>query len=135
MGWKLECFARMIAMQGGPLGFMDNPERFLPEATVIREIPAHGPGYVSALDGEALGLAVVALGGGRQVESDEIDPAVGLSGLLRLGDRVTKGAPLAVIHAAREDAALQAAQSVLHAISLGPESPLLPGIVHERITA
>ncbi len=134
-GRAAERFGRIMAAVGGPLHFVENWSRYLPEASVILEVPAPSSGYVTAMDGEALGLAVVALGGGRQVEDDVIDPAVGISEIVRLGDKIDKGAPLAVIHAAREDAARQAAQSVLHAISLGPESPSLPGIVHERITA
>ncbi|GAA6158579.1 thymidine phosphorylase [Ruegeria sp. HU-ET01832] len=134
-GRAAERFGRMMAAVGAPLHFVDNWSRYLPEASVILEVPAPSTGYVTAMDGEALGLAVVALGGGRQVESDVIDPAVGISNIVRLGDKLDKGAPLAVIHAAREDAAQQAAQAVLQAISLGPDSPSLPGIVHERITA
>ena len=126
-------FGRMVAAQGGPLGFVDNWARFLPEANVIREVPALEDGYVTALDGEALGLAVVALGGGRQVESDVVDPAVGLSGLVRLGAQVTRGQPLAVIHAGREDAA-RGAQAVLRrAISIGPAPLGVPELIHERI--
>ncbi|WP_170788961.1 thymidine phosphorylase [Ruegeria lacuscaerulensis] len=134
-GRAAERFGRMMAAVGAPLHFVDNWSRYLPEASVILEVPAPSTGYVTAMNGEALGLAVVALGGGRQVESDLIDPAVGISDIVRLGDKLDKGAPLAVIHAAREDAAQQAAQAVLQAISLGPASPALPGIVHERITA
>jgi thymidine phosphorylase len=134
-GRAAERFGRMMAAVGAPLHFVDNWSRYLPEASVILEVPAPSTGYVTAMNGEALGLAVVALGGGRQVESDVIDPAVGISDIVRLGDKLDKGAPLAVIHAAREDAAQQAAQAVLQAISLGPDSPALPGIVHERITA
>lgn len=133
-GRAAERFGRMLAAVGAPLQFVENWSRFLPEASVILEVPASEAGYVTAMDGEALGLAVVALGGGRQVEDDVIDPAVGISDIVRLGDRIEKGAPLAVIHAAREDAARQAAHTVLRAINVGPNSPSLPGIVHERIT-
>ncbi|MDA7964973.1 thymidine phosphorylase [Ruegeria sp.] len=133
-GRAAERFGRMMAAVGGPVHFTDNWARFLPEANVIREIPAPYDGYVAAIDGEALGLAVVALGGGRQVESDEIDPAVGLSNLLTLGTRVSKGEPLAVVHAAREEAASQAAATVLQAVTLSETPVDAPNLVHERIT-
>ncbi|MCV6584196.1 MAG: thymidine phosphorylase, partial [Marinibacterium sp.] len=128
-------FGRMMAAVGGPVQFVDTWSRFLPEASVITEVPSPRDGYITAIDGEALGLAVVALGGGRQVESDVIDPAVGLSNMVRLGERVTKGAPLAAVHAAREDAAAQAAQSVVAAITIGDAPVAVPDLVHERITA
>ena len=133
-GAAAECFARMIAAQGGPLGFMDNPDRFLPEATVIREVTAHGPGYVSALDGEALGLAVVALGGGRQVEGDVIDPAVGFSNVAALGRKVSKGDVLAVVHASHPDQADRAERTLRHAITIGDTVPTIPELIQAQVT-
>lgn len=134
-GRAAERFGRMMAAVGGPLGLVEDWARYLPEASVILEVTAQDEGYVSAMDGEALGLAVVALGGGRQVESDVIDPAVGLSGLVRLGDKVSAGTPLAVVHAAREDAAQRAAQAVRAAITIGPAPVPVPELVQERILA
>jgi len=132
-GRAAEVFARMVAAQGGPLAFVDNWARFLPEAPVIREVPAPRAGYVTAMDGQALGLAVVGLGGGRQVETDTVDPAVGLSDVVSLGDRVDKGQPLVRIHAAREDAADAALRAVQAAITLGDDAPALPPLVIERV--
>ncbi len=132
-GRVAERFGRMIAAMGGPVEFVDNWSRFLPEANVIREITATQDGYVQSIDGEALGLAVVSLGGGRQVEADVIDPAVGLSAVVRLGAKVAKGQPLAVVHAGREDAARQAERTVRAAIELGPNEPDVPPLIHERI--
>ncbi|WP_170581303.1 thymidine phosphorylase [Ruegeria arenilitoris] len=134
-GRAAERFGRMMAAVGGPLGLVDDWARYLPEASVILEVTAQDEGYVAAMDGEALGLAVVALGGGRQVESDVIDPAVGLSGLVRLSDKVSAGTPLAVVHAAREDAAQRAAQAVRAAITIGPAPVPVPELVQERILA
>ena len=133
-GQVAERFGRMIAAVGGPLGFVDNWQRFLPEATVIQEVTARQSGYITAIDGEALGLAVVRLGGGRMVESDRIDPSVGLAGLVRLGQKVEKGTPLAVVHAAREDAA-RAAEDTLHsAITIASQPPVLPALIHKSIS-
>ncbi|WP_170337648.1 thymidine phosphorylase [Ruegeria arenilitoris] len=134
-GRAAERFGRMMAAVGGPLGLVEDWARYLPEASVILEVTAQDEGYVTAMDGEALGLAVVALGGGRQVESDVIDPAVGLSGLVRLGEKVSDGTPLAVAHAAREDAAQRAAQAVRAAITIGPAPVPVPELVQERILA
>jgi thymidine phosphorylase len=132
-GRAAERFGRMIAAMGGPVGFVGNWARFLPEANVIREVVATEAGYVAAINGESLGLAVVALGGGRQVESDVIDPAVGLSGLVRLGGRLEKGDVLAVIHAAREDAADRAEAAVRRAIVFADAPPDVPDLIHEMV--
>ncbi len=133
-GRAAERFGRMMAAVGGPVQLVENWARFLPEANVIQEVPAPETGYVTAIDGEALGLAVVALGGGRQVESDVIDPSVGLSDLVRLGAKVAKGQPLAVVHASREDTAHQAAQTVLNAITVAADPVTPPELIHERIS-
>ena len=132
-GQAAEAFARMCRAQGGPVGFVENWARFLPEANIIREVKAPETGYITAYDGEALGLAVVALGGGRQVETDTIDPAVGLSDLLPLGTRVTKGTPIARIHASRESAATVAEAAVLAATTFGA-APAPQPLIFERLS-
>lgn len=133
-GHAAERFGKMIAAMGGPVHFVENHARFLPEATVIREVAAAKSGTLRAIDGEALGRVVVALGGGRAVESDVVDPAVGLSGVLRLGDKVTKGQPLAVIHAARPDQADRAEAAVRAAFTLGAQAVKTPALIHARVS-
>ena len=122
-GQAAEKFGAMVYAMGGPVRFVEDWTRFLPEAPVIREVPAPATGTISAIQGEALGLAVVALGGGRQVESDIVNPAVGLSDVVALGDKVTKGQPLARVHAAREAQADAAVQAVQSAITIGGQAP------------
>ncbi|MFP7570209.1 thymidine phosphorylase [Marivita sp. S2033] len=132
-GAAAETFARMVAMMGGPVRFVEDWARFLPEAPVIREVPAPASGTIASIDGEALGLAVVALGGGRQVETDRVNPAVGLSDVVSLGDTVTKGQPLARVHASRESRADDAVNAVVSAISIGAATSH-PSLVQEHIT-
>lgn len=132
-GRAADRFGRMIAAQGGPLRFVEDWARFLPEATVIREVTAQAAGYIAAMDGEALGLAVVALGGGRQVESDAVDPAVGFSSVLPLGTWVEKGQPILRIHASREGAARRAEEAVRAALAISDQAPDVPPLIHERI--
>ncbi|MCT4557872.1 MAG: thymidine phosphorylase [Pelagimonas sp.] len=132
-GAAAERFGQMVYALGGPLQFVESWQRYLPEAPVIREVPALASGQVTAIDGEALGLAVVHLGGGRLVETDLVNPAVGLAEVVRLGDKITKGQPLAVVHAAREAQAEQAALAVQGAITLGDAGPDLPPLISERI--
>ncbi|PIE13170.1 MAG: thymidine phosphorylase [Rhodobacterales bacterium] len=132
-GRAADVFGRMVAAQGGPVTFVEKWQRFLPEATVIREIPAPCAGYVTAIQGEALGLAVVELGGGRQVESDVVNPAVGLSDVVGLGQPIARGQPLARIHAAREDAADRAERTVINAIEIADQGPGPGPLIHERV--
>ncbi|MGJ8590687.1 MAG: thymidine phosphorylase, partial [Yoonia sp.] len=132
-GRAAERFGKMIAEMGGPVQFVENWTRFLPEATIIVAIPAPEAGYVSAIDGEALGMAVVALGGGRMLETDQINTAVGLSEVVRLGTKVAKGDPLAVIHAVRSEDAEKAAKTVRSAITLSDNPVKSPDLIVERV--
>lgn len=132
-GRAAERFGMMIAEMGGPVQFVESWNRFLPEATIIGEIPAPEAGYVSAIDGEALGMAVVALGGGRMLETDQINTAVGLSEVVRLGTQVAKGTPLAVIHAVRSEDAEQAARAVRNAITISAKPVKSPDLILERV--
>ncbi|MBY6160401.1 thymidine phosphorylase [Mameliella alba] len=133
-GAAAERFGRMIYALGGPLSFVEDWRRFLPEATVILEVPAQTDGVVTAIDGEALGLAVVDLGGGRRVETDQVNPAVGLSDVVRLGTRLSRGQPLCRVHAAREEQAAAAALAVIKAVTLGDAAPADVPLVLERVS-
>ncbi|SFD93555.1 thymidine phosphorylase [Roseivivax sediminis] len=131
-GAAAERFGRMVDAMGGPRGFVENWARLLPEAPVVREVPAQEDGVVEAIDGEALGLAVVALGGGRQVEGDRVDPAVGLTDVAPLGTVVAKGQPLARVHAGREGQAEAASRAVQSAMRIGPDAEV-PALVRGRV--
>jgi thymidine phosphorylase len=133
-GRAAERFGQMVAAMGGPLQFTENWGRFLPEATVIREVTAKQTGYISAINGEVLGLAVVALGGGRRVETDKINPAVGFSDIVRLGAKVTRGQPLGVVHAGRPDKADAAEFELRKAITISAGAAVTPpDLIVERI--
>jgi len=132
-GAAVEHFARMVAAQGGPRGFAETWARHLPEAPVITEVPSPETGYVQAIDGRALGACVVGLGGGRSVESDLVDPAVGLGTVVSLGQWVERGQPLLRVHAARLGAAEQAVADLPGAFHIGHTPPEQPPLVHERV--
>ena len=73
----------MVAALGGPRDLLERPDRYLARAPVVQDIAAAEEGIVAAIDTRALGLAVVALGGGRVRVEDRIDPAVGLDSARR----------------------------------------------------
>jgi len=122
-GAAAERFARMVAALGGPADVLSAPG--LATAAVQRDVPAPRAGFVAPQHVRAIGLAIVALGGGRARPGDRIDPSVGLSHVLPVGTAVPAGAPMARVHAATEAAAdaavraLQAAMPVADAAQAG----------------
>ncbi len=131
-GHAMVCFASMVRAMGGPPDIAEDWHTHLPKAPVVGHVPAPISGQIAAIDGEALGLAVVRMGGGRQVESDRINPAVGLSDMVELGQHVNRGDPIATIHAADEDTAEATARAVLRAVTIGA-APDIPDLIHDRI--
>ncbi|MEM9432781.1 MAG: thymidine phosphorylase [Pseudomonadota bacterium] len=119
-GRAVEIFAAMIAAMGGPTDFADAWAHCLPEATIQREVQAQAEGFVETIETTALGHAVVDLGGGRKRDGDRIDPAVGLSDIVRVGQRVEARTPLAMVHASTEAQADLASRAVRAAFQIGP---------------
>ena len=131
-GAAAERFGRMVAAQGGPADFIGNWARYLPAAPVQRDVFPESSGNVFRIDTRAVGLTVVALGGGRQRAGDRIDHRVGLTGLASPGDSVGAGQPLGRVHAADENSARAAAAALRAAYRVGPGGQRAP-LVHERI--
>lgn len=118
-GRAAERFGQMVAGLGGPTDFVERCADHLPTAPLNRMVRAPAGGHVAAIDTRGIGLAVVELGGGRRVSSDRVDPAVGLTGLVDLGECVSPGSALCTIHA-RTEAQLDAAEDrVLAAYRIG----------------
>lgn len=122
-------FDAFVAALGGPDGFSDAWQQRLPEANVIREIPAPQAGKIAALDGYQIGMGVVHMGGGRLRETDRIDPSVGYSDVLPIGSEVTKGTPVARLHAASEKAAQAAEKAYLSALTIAEDAAPVPLLI------
>ena len=118
-GAAAERFGRMVAELGGPSNLIERPHLHLDEAPVRHEIRAEREGVVTAIDTRALGLAVVALGGGRTRPQDAIDPAVGLTQLAGIGTKIEAGTPLGVVHARNKAHAAAAAARLRSAYAIG----------------
>jgi thymidine phosphorylase len=132
-GRAAETFGRMIAALGGPIDFVERYPDRLPAAPVQREVPAPSNGFVATIDGEALGHAVVHLGGGRLRGGDRINPSVGLAEIMPIGEPVERGESLATIHAANDADADRAVAAFLAAVTISDEEPEEPTLIHERI--
>jgi thymidine phosphorylase len=131
-GAAAERFAAMVAELGGPADLLEAPARHLPTAAARVEVAPARAGVVERADVRAVGLAVVALGGGRVRESDPVDHSVGLTDVAAPGDRVGPAErPLAVVHAADEEAAERCADAIRDAYLIGEAATDLPPPVLE----
>ncbi len=118
-GQALERFSQMVAALGGPADFVQNMDKHLEPAPIIRDVFAKFGGKVSAINTKKLGMAVVALGGGRRMPSDKIDHAVGFDRLAGLGVHVDDKTPIARIHARDETSAAEAMARICEAYETG----------------
>jgi thymidine phosphorylase len=133
-GSAAERFSRMVHVLGGPADLIGNEDRYLAAAPVVRPVFPDREGVVGGMDARALGLAVVALGGGRTRPSDPVDPAVGLTEVATNGEAVGPGGrPLCVVHARDEGGWEAAAAAVRAAVRVGDAAPAEAPPVLRRI--
>ncbi|WP_439862588.1 thymidine phosphorylase [Pseudomonas antarctica] len=121
-GAALQRFGQMVSALGGPQDFIQNPDAYLPKAAVSVPVWAEAEGRVSEIDTRSVGLAVVALGGGRSHPDDVLDLSVGFSELALVGEQVSAQRPLGWVHARNKTQAEQGAAALRAAYRLGGES-------------
>lgn len=131
-GEAMAHFSKMVSEMGGPIGFDATWRNDLPKAPVCVAVTAQATGFVNEIDGEALGLAVIDLGGGRRKETDEIDPRTGLDQVVTKGAYLNQGDPLCFVHAADEASAGAVVSKIQNAISIG-DAPEIAPLVLSRI--
>ncbi|MBL6652938.1 MAG: thymidine phosphorylase, partial [Reyranella sp.] len=124
---------RMVAALGGPDDILTHSARYLAHAPVIKPCTAERSGHVAGMNARDVGVAVVALGGGRAHADDAIDPSVGLSEVIDVGAEMRAGGLLCVVHAASEADADQAIAELRRAIRIEDRPPAERPVVLERI--
>lgn len=132
-GAAAERFARMVTAQGGPADLLDRPERYLPAAPAKCPVYPSRSGYVTAIDGRALGLAILELGGGRTRPGQAIDPAVGLAAVVAPGEHVGLDRPLCLVHARRRADAEAVRDHLAAAFEIDDEPPEPSATILEKI--
>ncbi len=119
-GAGLRKLAEMFAAQGGDARVTEDLS-LLPQASIIEPVLAPESGYVTSIHAQKIGFAATALGAGRQRKEDPIDPAVGLEMTHRVGSKIEKGQPLAILHANKPETIAPARELILSSITIGPE--------------
>ena len=128
-GAASESFQRMVAASGGPSDFVEGHDRYLPRAPVVMAAEVETDAWVGAVETRSVGLAVLALGGGRGGADRPIDHAVGISEVAGPGDRVGPGRPLALVHARTDSDAAGAVAALRSAVELASAPPPVAGPV------
>ncbi|MDN7130674.1 thymidine phosphorylase [Pseudidiomarina sp. 1APR75-15] len=137
-GAAAEKFAQMVSALGGPHDMLENYQTHLPLAAVSAPVYATpeqraAGNIVSHIDTRQVGMAVVALGGGRRRSEDELDYSVGLDEVIGLGTELDEQTPLARIYAADQNSWEEAAETVREAFTFADKVKQLPPAVYERI--
>jgi len=133
-GAAAERFGRMVAALGGPASFIDDPWKHMQRAPLQVAIAPQQAGAVTAIDTRAVGMVVVALGGGRTRPQDPVDHAVGLTSLAGIGEVVGSDRPLAIVHAQTSAQVAQATDLLRAAYRVGGRAKPQREAVLDRIT-
>ncbi|MFV1850679.1 MAG: thymidine phosphorylase [Thalassospira sp.] len=137
-GKAAEVFGKMVTSLGGPADFIERNQNYLEAAPMVNAVTAAKTGRVLSMDARKVGLALVALKGGRTRADQKIDFAVGFTDFIKVGQPVSAETPLCIAHT-RDDAQLEDATKLLReAIVIGDGDVHPTGsepAVRERIVA
>ena len=131
-GTALAKFRDLVAAQGGDTAVIDDYGR-LPCARFTREVNAGGSGHVVDVDAMAIAQAALLLGAGRANASAAVDHAVGITDLVKTGERVSRGDRLCTIHANDETLLAAALKPARAAFKIGARPPAPPVLVDELV--
>ena len=131
-GKALKKFKEIVIAQGGTTDVIDNP-KLLPKSTAQENIMALSDGYVQGIHAEIIGNAAMLSGAGRETKEATIDLSAGIVLKKKIGDKVTAGETLAVLHTNKLDKTEEIGKLIQGAFIIGPNKttppPLLYGIV------
>lgn len=130
-GAALATFREMIQLHGGDPLVIDRPEHF-PRAQIERVMPAPRGGTILTADAGRIGQACLILGAGRSRITDPVDHAVGITGLRKVGESVTRGEPLCTLHANDGTKLEQAVARLADAFVIGDHAPKREPLIREE---
>ncbi len=131
-GSALEKFKAFVEKQGGNPDQVDNMHE-LPRARYLVPVQANEDGYIASMASQTIGIAAMALGGGRVTKDSEIDHSVGIVLKKKVGDPVRKGEVICEIHSNDDEKTLIAKEKMMEAVNISKKpvavEPLIKGIV------
>lgn len=131
-GLALSKLREFIAESGGNGDLVDDYS-ILPAAKNKIEVFSNKEGYVSKIKAEEVGKAAMIIGAGRATKEDEVDHAVGLKILKKVGDKIEKGEKIAEIYYNDAKNVEDSKNMILDAYVLQDEKVLEPKAILEII--
>lgn len=131
-GLALSKLREFIAESGGNGDLVDDYS-ILPAAKNKVEVFSNKEGYVSKIKAEEVGKAAMIIGAGRATKEDEVDHAVGLKILKKVGDKIEKGEKIAEIYYNDAKNVEDSKNMILDAYVLQDEKVLEPKAILEII--
>ena len=132
-GSALKAFKDMIERQGGDIDVCENYDK-LPVASEKTKVYATAGGYIHGIDALAVGLHCVALGGGRKIQSDVVDPGVGFVLHKKVGDQIEIGEALLTVYHNRDqlDLVKNISESMINKdITINSSEPKVEPLIYE----
>ena len=132
----LDKFAEFIETQGGDKRYVYQPE-LLPVGSIQLQVMNTEEGFVSRILAEEIGLASLALGGGRLTKDSEVDLSVGVLLNKKRGEMVHSGEVLATIFANDMEKAKEAYGRIVRAYEISQQPvgavAMVKGIIRNGI--
>ncbi|MGI9050468.1 MAG: thymidine phosphorylase [Rubrobacteraceae bacterium] len=126
-GTAYEKFQEFVRAQGGNSGKLER----LTVSGEVREVAAPRGGYVALFGASGVGRAALSLGAGREKKGDAIDPGAGVEILVKAGDQIEKGQPVAMLYG---DQNVEKAESlIIEALELSDEPVETPPVILESL--
>ena len=133
-GKAAEIFEQMIFELGGSASFLTTYEQELTTANIVKDICASQSGFITAMQTRDIGMAVVALGGGRLDHHQQVDHSVGFTDILPKGTQVIAGDIIARVHAKTEDDANNAIAQYLSAVNISATIIEIEPVIYQEIS-
>jgi pyrimidine-nucleoside phosphorylase len=126
-GAAYEKFREFVSAQGGDADVLAD----LSVSAEVSEVKSPRAGYVARFGASAIGRAALALGAGRKHKGDRIDPGSGVEVLVKPGDPLQQGQPVARLYGERE--AELARRLVLEALEISDEPVDPPPVILDSL--
>ena len=119
-GSAYEKFLELVKNQGGDISYIEDPEKFEKAKYKIPVISKQS-GYIEKLNAEEVGKIAMHLGAGRIRKEDNIDYAVGIELVKKVGDSIIKSETLAYVYANDEEKCNEAVEQLRKVYQIGEQ--------------